>query len=256
MKKLLIASVAALATLVAAPALAASGQVDIGYHGADGLGSGNNLNDVVFGGAVATQFSGEWGGQFDAHFERIDGAGERTTLSTGTAHLFKRNDSYLVGAYASVADVLGAGLYAGGIEGQKYFDRATLYGTVGYGTSDFRNNNVTAWNVAADAKGFITDNLTVDLKVDYTDGQQNLNGHVTTYGVGAEWKPEGHPFSLFAEYARHAPSGRSFGLTSISDYNTYGVGFRWNFGVKTLKERDRSGASLRTGSFLSDAFLN
>jgi hypothetical protein len=254
-KNVLLASVASAAALIAVPALAASGQVDAAYQRVDGNGSGNDLNNVVFGGAVATQLTGDWGAQFDAHFDRIDGSGYTTTLSTGAAHLFDRNASYLAGGYASVANVEGLGLYAFGLEGQKYFDRATLYGTVGYGTSDMHGSNFGAWNIAGDAKGFVNDNLALDVKVDYTAGAHNLDGHVTTYGVGGEWKPQNSAVSLFANYARHEAHGEMLGFSGAGGYNTYNLGVRWNFGVKTLKERDRSGASLNTGSFLSSSLL-
>ena len=251
-----MASVASAAALIAAPALAASGQVDVAYQGVDGNRTGTSLNNVVFGGAVATQLSGAWGTQLDAHFDRIDGNGYTSTLSDGAAHLFDRNDSYLLGGYASVATIDGVGVYGFGAEGQKYFDRATLYGTVGYGVSDTHGSNVSAWNLAADAKGYVNPNLSLGLSIDYTDGAHNLSGSVTTYGVGAEWKPEASPVSLFAAYDRHQVNGHAFGYADNSGYNSFNIGVRWTFGAKSLKDRDQSGAGLRTGSFLSDAFLS
>ena len=63
--------------------------------------------------------------------------GDETDTAWGvTGHLFTRNDSYLFGGFVSYADSDDDSAWAAGLEANKYYDRWTLNGSVGYGEAD------------------------------------------------------------------------------------------------------------------------
>ncbi|MBC6981433.1 hypothetical protein [Caulobacter sp. 17J80-11] len=240
MKKLLVASAAVAALFAAAPAFAGSGQVDLSY---------TNVEDEVdvwsLGGAAVTEVGADWNIQGDATVHRVDVGGGNINFTDAALHLFKRNDSYAMGVYVDSSDIEMASAWGLGVEGQKFFDKATIAGSIGWNTAESFGSDMDGWNATLGATFFATDNFSIGAGVGYADF--DFIDSVTTWDISAEFKPESSPVSFFAGYSNQDVS--SFGGDDVSAWT---LGARWNFGGGSLKERDRSGASMKGGLSLGD----
>ncbi len=248
MKSILFASAVAAAMLCAAPALAATGQVDLSYSGdkISGGGSNENFDNINFGGAAAVNLSGNWNAQFDGHYDRITVGSDHETFSNGDAHVFYRTPAWAVGGVVSVDNVEGAGLYSAGVEGQAYLGQFQLGANFTGGELDHSGGgNFSFYNGGVSGEYFVTPNLLVSLNG--SAGQFSETGehvNLSQVGVGAEWKTQ-FPASFFVSYNHQQLSDHG----TVKD-DTWAVGARWNFGSKTLKDRENSGASFSTSSVL------
>lgn len=226
MRKLILAAAAALVA-VAAPAIASAqtGYVGAVYNDVDSDGA----DGEVFGleGSVFFPTSGSLGIEVDAGVLDSDETDEAYGI---TGHLFTRNENYLFGGYVSYADSDDTSAWGAGLEANKYYDRWTLAGSVGYSEADEADDGV--WGVNVGASVFASDNFRIDGQLSYAS---NDDDDVTGVGVGAEYQFDGLPISLGASYAHlDADAG---------DADTLGVTVRYNFGGGTLLDRDRNGAS-------------
>ena len=209
------------------------------------------------------QFSTTLGFQGDAVFRSqgitFDGQtyGYTDRSFDGALHAFYRDEAYLLGGFAQLGtdqitvdgSSLGASLdraYAGA-EGQAFLGNFTVYGQVaGERLTEGGMSVATGFLGNAEVRYFLTPNLKIEAHV----GDEHLSVDSSSYsidiakaGIGAEYRLDDKPFSLFAKYdfARETASGSSGSLTD----NRLLVGVKFNFGTDTLFNRDRSGASLK-----------
>ncbi|NEX94481.1 hypothetical protein [Caulobacter sp. 17J65-9] len=240
MKKLLVASAAAAALFAAAPAFAGAGQVDLSYSNVE-----DEVDVINLGGAAVTGIGGDWNIQGDATVHRVDTGFGAMNFTDAALHLFKRTDGFAAGVYLDTSDVSMASAWGLGVEGAKYFDQATISGSLGMNTIDMMGSDADGWNASLGATYFPTDNIALGASVSYAD--IDFIDSVTSWGLSAEFKPETMPVSFFAGYAN-----QDIASFSGDDVTTWTLGLRWNFGSGSLKERDRSGASMKGGINMGD----
>jgi hypothetical protein len=77
---------------------------------------------------------------------------------------------------------------------------------------------------------------------------------VTSWNIGAEFKPDTMPVSFFADYRKHNPD-TGFFIFGNEDVSVWSLGVRWNIGGGSLKSRDRTGASMTGGDSFSRALF-
>ncbi|ANP46973.1 hypothetical protein [Candidatus Viadribacter manganicus] len=234
MKKYLLGAAAALAIAAPGVASAQSGYADLGYSTTD-AGS-NDIDTWQLGGAYAWGGNGSLGFQLDGVIgnHEYDTGGDADTYNLG-AHLFTRNDSYLLGGFVSLGNTdFGGGFdydyYTVGVEGAYYLERTTFNGALSYSDASDLNADATALDLGV--THFVTDNFSFGGTVGFGELADN---DFTTYGVGAEYQFSSTPISLYAGYTKNDYDG--------FETDTLSAGVRWNFGGSLL-ERDRSGASL------------
>lgn len=236
-KTLLLASVAGLAALAAAPAMAQS----IGSVGATYVNSNADFDgfDVEGDGAVAdisfaTPVFGEWTVTGAAQVAYADNDYDDSTALSGSVHMSRDFSGLRAGAFVAASDGGYDTLWTVGGQVQKYFDKATLSGVVSYGSVD----DLDIWTVGGDAAYFPMPSLRVNANLAYStldfDGDDT---EAVSYGVGAEYQINRSPFSVYG----------GWDSTSIDDadldIDTVSLGLRFSFGGD-LRTRDRSGADL------------
>jgi hypothetical protein len=250
MKKFLLGAAAALAMTAPGVASAQSAYVDLGYQTSESDigGTSGDADGWTLGGAAA------WGGQNSVGFQvdglissaEADGGGDADAWNVG-GHLFTRNDSFLFGGFANYGnvDVDGAAdfdFWTVGLEGQYYFSRTTLDGSLSFSEGDDADAELTAVDLGL--THFATDNFSFGGGLGFgsiDDGTDNAD--VLTYGLGAEYQFTSFPISVFGGW-QHAE------IDDIdADSDTLGIGVRYNFSG-SLFERNRSGASLSRGGGL------
>lgn len=267
-----LAVASALALLSASPALAdPSGFVSIG-GGLDSVSYEFNGDSESFdGSAVQLLASGVYmftptlGAQGDVVVGwRGHDVGNLTLDSNhidGALHGFYReSDRFLVGSFFQFGrDEQSIGSFESeinrkyaGVEGQVYLDNVTLYGQLGWQQmeQDFSGFGVKADGLFGvfEARYFLTPDLRIDGHVGVSSWEQNIPFDVTltTYnlGVGAEYKLENLPVSLFASYDYYTTSYDQAGSPAI-DRHRFLVGAKIAIGEDSLLDRDRNGASLK-----------
>lgn len=242
MKKFLFASAMTLATLAAAPALAAQGLVgaaathtEVEFLGLEGDGNAYNvfgafvlpLNDTF-----AWQFDG------DATFTDIDGAEDETVVS-GTAHLYQDNETSKVGGFVGFSTGDDLSVWTAGGEGQLFIDNVNLGGAVGYFNVD--DLELDGFGIVGTATFFATDNFSVGGSVGYATAEiEDLDIDLDGWnaGVGAEYQLSNAPLSIFGGYSRTDIEDADLEADSIT------IGVAYSFGAATLKDRERTGPGL------------
>jgi hypothetical protein len=237
MNKLLIAAASASALALAASAAAAApaGHVDVAYSDSNDLDS----HSFSGGGAVVLP-AGPVNVEVDANAAttHVKGFGSEKSFNA-TGHVFFRNDQFAAGAFVSGAD---EGIYAWGGEGALYLDRVTLsaqYGQLRDESSGGVGDVGTGGSVGA--KVFVTDNFA--LAADYASiNPKGPGGSINVWDVNGEYRFTNTPVSAFLAYQRN------------DDFkvDAWTVGARWHFGVATLKEQDRKGASFSGSALLTN----
>ncbi|MBS0385030.1 MAG: hypothetical protein JSS00_06750, partial [Proteobacteria bacterium] len=180
-----IIGAAALLAVAAAPgvASAASGYVGLSYSNTDVNHGGSNN---AWGAEGSVAFSGSSQISFE-----LDGAvadGDHTdTVTSATGHVFARNDDYLFGGFVGASHVNSSTTWSAGLEANKYFERWTLAGAVGY--ADNSDANVKGWGANVQARFFPTDNVRLQANVGYARVDFHP-GHDNAWaaGVGAEYQ--------------------------------------------------------------------
>ena len=238
MKKQLWATAAAVVVALAAPAIATAGEgvIDLSYYNSSDI----DVDALAVGGAVVTEV-GQLNLQLDADFTRFDFDGDKVSFSSGSAHLFHRNDSYAFGGFFNITNLAGDGIHTLGLEGAKYWDRLTLSGLVSTSNDDFDViDDLTT--VGADLTYFATDNFSIGANYTSVSGDSSLEDDA--YGLHAEWKTM-RSISFFGSYQKF----------DEADVDNFTIGIRHSFGGGTLKERDRSGPSMTRGSSILRALF-
>lgn len=193
MRNIILAAAAAVIA-VAAPA-AASAQT--GYVGALYTNTEFDGDDDADAwgaeGAVFFPTSSALGVEVDAAV--IDGD-ESDTAYALTGHLFTRSDRYLFGGFVGVADSDDDTVWNAGLEANKFYDRWTLNGAIGYVQGE--DDDQDAWGVNVGASLFATDNFRVDANVGWLSADDD---DALALGVGAEYQFASLPVSVGASYA-------------------------------------------------------
>lgn len=239
--KSMLAAVAAIAALSAAPAFAET--VNSGYVGVSAANFDNDNDDAqeyALTGALAFPLSGAWGAQVDAQLATIDSDADNEDSFGGTGHVFHRTASHLIGAFVGAADADDVTVYGGGVEGDLYLANWTLGGRVSYATDDSDIDSDT-WSVEARGTYFVGDNFTVGGGVGYSDTSVDVAGvddfSATYVGVDTEYQLATAPISFFGGASYVSPD-EGDEVTAVQ------IGVRWNWNSDSLRDRDRSGASL------------
>lgn len=237
MKTVFFAS-AAVAALIAAPAVAQEtvGSVGVAYNYADA--EGIESNGVTVDGIVATPAFGDWTVTFKGAGSYVDTdiVGDDTTLA-GQVFLTKKLDTVRVGGFVGSSDVAGATMTEVGAVAQKYFDRVTLTGAVSYGNVNnlYAGADADVWNVQAEAAYYATPALRLAAGVAYNNFDV-LGADADNYAakIGAEYQIAQSPYSVFASYT-YVDADNGIETDGVN------IGVRYNFGGG-LQARDQAGA--------------
>ena len=239
MKKYLFATAMAVAALSSAPAFAqghigaSASHTEVEAFGLEGDG---NLYNVF--GAVVLPLNETFSWQFDGDVAvtDIDGADDETAVS-GTAHLYKGTEAHKVGGFAGFTTSDDVTVWNVGAEGQLFLDNVNLGGAIGYFNVD--DLEVDGVGIRGTATVFVNDNFSLGGGLGYASADAagfDVDGWSAS--VGAEYQLSNAPLSFFGGYNR----------TDIEDADleadTFTLGVAYSFGSATLKERERSGASL------------
>ena len=188
-----------------------------------------------------------------------------TTSLDGAVHGFYREEGhFLVGAFfqfggdqlSSGDDELDVSRNYAGAEAQLYVNNLTLYGQAGLQQSnlDWGSSSIglNGWFGSLEARYFLTPDFRIDAHAGASvyDLDYFITATVTTLnvGIGAEYKLENLPVSLFATYDLYSTSTEydSFpGDTPTLNEHRLLVGVKFAIGEDSLYDRDRSGASLK-----------
>lgn len=267
-----VLAASALALLSVSPALAdPSGFVSIG-GGIDNVSvEFGGDSESVDGSAIQLLASGVYmftptlGAQGDVvvNWRSHDLMGETYDSNSidGALHGFYREqDRFLVGSFFQFGgDTLSVDSFEAdlsrryaGAEGQVYLDNVTLYGQIGWQQmeQDAFGTSITAdgWFGTFEARYFLTPDLRIDGHVGIATWEQTFPFDVTlttvNLGIGAEYKLENLPVSLFASYDYYTTSYDQTPSPTV-DRHRFLVGAKIAIGEDSLLDRDRSGASLK-----------
>jgi hypothetical protein len=250
MRKLLIAAAAAALMAIAAPGAASAQTGYVGLNYSNGSVDDSDFDGVGAEGVVAFD-AGALGVQLDAGYNNIDpDNGDSADAWNVGAHVYSRGQQWLVGGFASYADIDSDNGYTVGAEARRYFSRTTVGAALTYANSD--DIDADGWIVDGDVKHFYTDNWSVGAGLSFASydvGSENVDSWGAN--VGTEYQFASLPVSLYAQYAHNEYNPDNF---DDFDADVVTLGVRWNFGG-SLIERDRSGAGLQNRS-LSSALAN
>lgn len=239
MKKYVVtASLMAGLSMVSGAAFAQTGSVGANYTRVD-----TDFGDAdAYGvdGEVIFSTGGTWSAIVDGSY--IDSDAADGTLSA-TGHLITSGANNAWGGFAGVSDSDGSTVYFVGGEYAQYFNTTTLAFNVNYANDD--DNDVDAWGLNAAYRIFASDNLRFDLGASFARADSGgVDGDITSFGAGLEYRFDNSPFSIGAAYSRLGGD--------VPDADVIGVTLRWNFGDATLKEADRKGKTFTSlGNALS-----
>ncbi len=242
----------------------------------------NTVNDSSYNlrGSFAYQDPSKLGVQFDALYSQDNIKNSKLTTIDLAGHGFYRNDKFLLGffgqykqpklrnkdisadAYSSVFS--SDQVFFGG-EAQGYFGDFTLTGQLARqefinqpsytdvsGNILFKHGNVATLK----ANYFLNDNWkvtagysynSVDMKYDY--GLNNSND-THKFSLSTEYRLAKYPISFYGDFIHnkfnfsYPCSSDCTNISSNLKTDALFVGIKYNFGLDSLKERDRSGASL------------
>lgn len=197
-----------------------------------------------------------------------------STSLDGAVHGFYREEGqFLVGAFFQFgSDELSDGTFEvdvsrnyAGAEGQIYLDNLTLYGQAGlqqFEMDQFSSSiSMDGWFGSLEARYFLTPDLRIDAHVGASvydlDFIETVTFTTVNVGVGAEYKFENLPVSLFATYDLYSTTADydSPGETPTLDEHRLLVGVKFAIGEDSLLARDRSGASLKPVESIYPAFI-
>ncbi len=188
----------------------------------------------------------------------------------GTAHLFWRDPTFAsFGVLVQYADDtlsekssvnnfsydIPAALMSAGIEGQYFFGNSTLYLQLAYeritvdlsNTFDYHSNGAV---LGSEFRTFFQPNLMTTLRAGYEFNRVSyfgfaLDSSVKSVGAGIEYAPEHSPVSFFGSIDGLQQSyDTPWSSGEFEETVRALVGIKYNFGGKSLFERDRNGASM------------
>lgn len=244
---------AAAVLLVATPATAQSGYVDLAYANID-LESGGfeqSSDGFRFGGAAAFD-AGGLGAQLNGGVANLDDGGTDVTIWGVDGHLYQRNGQWLFGGTLGfrTADN-GSGddtsTWLAALQTHYEMERTTLVGAVSYSDLDSGTDQAQLWGADGELRFFATDNFRIDGALGWRQIEFDGPGDSSDWhgGIGAELQFDAWPVSIFGGYAHTRNDDADFSFDAVS------LGLRFNWGG-TLKDRDRSGATMmRPGDGLS-----
>lgn len=137
-----------------------------------------------------------------------------------------------------------------GVEGQKYFNENTLYAQTGFITSDDETDGDSlrdAWFVAIEGRHFLDDNQKLYAGISYVHGQDEDNDNDIdglAWNLGYERRVcDKHPVVWFVDYTAASLDKDDSSLDNQATEHVFSTGLRFMFGVESLKENDRRGAT-------------
>jgi hypothetical protein len=212
-------------------ACAQRGTVGVGTGDEEDLRAEGGLT-IPAGGGLAFLLDGAW-----AQNDNFD-------VYSATGHLISRNSGRAFGGFIGVSradlDFADVDTWTVGGEYARFLPRYTLVGKVDYSSID--DTDADAWGLSGEYRLFAEDNLRFDLGaglqvVDDGDDAVVLAG-------GAEYRFGASPVSI----------GGRVGWVNADDDDetTFGVTLRFDFGNRSLKDRDRNGNTFGAiGSMIS-----
>jgi len=244
MRNWIIGAAALLAAAVApGVAAAATGYIDLGYAttNADTGGADNDADTWAADGVVAFD-AHSLGVQLDGRVGSLDADGGDVDFWNAGAHVYKRQSNFLVGGYVGVTNFDADGSddvseWTVALEGQYYFAKTTLNASLSRSEGD-DDIDLDATALDLGVRHFLSDNFAIEGNVGFAnidDGSDDADA--TTVGIGAEYQLTSVPVSVFGGWQHSEIDDADV------DFDTFGVGVRYNWGG-TLLDRDRSGASL------------
>lgn len=234
--KLFAAAAAVVCTMSAAPAFAGDGFVDAAYLHLKPAG-GTSVTGYQVNGTYSTEpATGAIGFQGDLTY--IDGDGIPDQYIAGTATVYHQGETSRLGGYVTYADSFGVSAWEAGAVGQLIRENFTLSAMLGYGDSDAAGSN-SYWVMGGAATFYLNQNVALTGFGGFAD-EDFFGGSQHMIGVTLEVKPESLPISVFAGYNRTDP-GAGAAIDTLS------VGARFNFGGKTLKDRDQKALLKQVG---------
>lgn len=246
---------AALTAALIAPggALAQSGHVGAAYsdQSYDFGGPEFEVDAISLGGQVAFGAS-PVGVQVDGHYTNWGGDADDADIWNLGAHVFARQESFLVGGYLGFdsIDDFSVDAWTFAAETQFYLPRGTISGALSHSIWDGPDYSITM--LEGEYRHFITDNFSIHGGLGV--GQADIGGSdldVWSGAVGGEFMFSGAPVSLFGQYRRNSID---FGPGEL-DVDALTLGVRYNWGG-TLMDRSRSGAGLNRVLPIFERFLS
>lgn len=188
---------------------------------------------IPAGGSIAFLLDGAW--VQDDNFD----------VYSATGHLISRNSGRAWGGFIGVSradlDFADIDTWIVGGEYARFLPRYTLVGRVDYSNVD--DTDADAWGLSGEYRLFAEDNLRFDLGAGLalTDGPAD---DAVVLAGGAEYRFGNSPVSI---------GGRVGWINADdNDETTFGVALRFDFGNRSLKDRDRNGNTFgAVGSMIS-----
>lgn len=239
-----------------ASSTACSGYAE-GYYGGFRLDfTSSETTGQSFGGAARANcnFNQRWNGQGDLFGDSLhSSSGSGSTISNygAAGHIYWRDpSSFALGGFASVetydnmGSFDGTRRYIGGVEGQVYLDKVTLYGQAYMGQHTINSTTADIRGVRGVARYFATENLRFEGELGYRQfATSSGSADTVVFGAEATYRFDNSPVSVFGRYQfDHLTSSGGGG----ADIHKYVAGAKLSFGSKTLFEEDRHGATMDT----------
>jgi len=204
-------------------------------------------------------------GDIRAAFRTYDMSGmdvETRSLDGALHGFYREQDQFLVGAFFQFGgDEFSSGLYDidvsrnyAGAEAQVYLDNLTLYGQLGLQQQEWGQTgysvSMNGWFGSLEARYFLTPDLKIEAHVGVSsydlDFIETMTFTTVNAGIGAEYKLENLPVSLFASYDFYSTSyDYDGGSAPTLDEQRLMVGVKFAIGEDSLLDRDRNGATLK-----------
>ncbi len=182
------------------------------------------------------------------------------TLSAAMHLSFREPEQHLYGIFVQYDrtedggdDGTLGGVVVGG-EGAVFLDNVTIYGQAGYTTGihganlDDPTYDYAVWFANIESRYFVSDNTRLELGAGILSGDyytdSGYDATAATWNVGLEHRLQDSPLSAFVR-------GRGFavmddgGNLDLSSAAVGEIGIKMAFGSSSLREEDRSGATLR-----------
>ena len=211
--------------------------------------------------SVAMPLSGRYVLQADMNVSSLENSifTSEITRKQGTVHIFWRDPAIgSFGVLTQYSDETIGGILtsdisvkfmSAGIEGQYFLNTSTLYLQLAYERAryDFVGSEVNGGVLGSEFRTFFQPNLMTTLRAGYEFSQWSisgfdLDGTIVSVGAAIEYAPDQYPVSFFGTIDGLQQRNDTFGEYEESVRAL--VGIKYNFGVKSLFERDRNGASM------------
>ena len=213
-----------------------NGQVDYSSIDSSGPGDDDSTN-VDVNGAAALAISQHVGAQVDANYTFVDSDVSDDDFISGTAHLFYRSPSALVGGFLGAASVADTTAWGGGVEGKLYRGNLTFSGDVTYANDDDLNTDL--WAASADVAYFYNDNLSTHFGVGLGTIEPDVGDDSSFWdiNVGAAYQLASVPVGFTVNLGYADADDADIQATTLS------VGVNYVFTGESLHTRNTTGAS-------------